>query len=170
MNKCNDWENLLAKTNEDLEKKNSKIIVYQDEDGYYFVDIEVDGKREDYSQNNLEEELSDVITSAAHEIYIKTQKKKLYAGTLVLKSDGVPMIFNTFVCNDATSLAILVIGAMINLKPADWPDDFFDQNDVLHECKVGSQTHDYGCDDPLSLGIDTDLHNEFLLTTIIVEL
>lgn len=69
MNKCNDWENLLRISNEDLEKTGYSLRIVEDEDGYYSCEVLKDGKFIDvYAENYWEDELSDLITDAFHHV------------------------------------------------------------------------------------------------------
>lgn len=69
MNRCNDWENLLRISNEDLEKTGYSLRIVEDEDGYYSCEVWKDGKFIDvYAENYWEDELSDLITDAFHHI------------------------------------------------------------------------------------------------------
>ena len=67
MNRRNDWENLLRYSNEDLEKTGYSLLITEDEEGFYNCEIWKDGKLvETYAENYYEDELSDLITDAAH--------------------------------------------------------------------------------------------------------
>ena len=69
MNRCNDWENLLRISNEDLEKSGYSLLITEDE--YYSCEIRKAGELvEIYAENYFEDELSDLITDAFH--YVKT--------------------------------------------------------------------------------------------------
>ena len=69
MNRYNDWENLLRIYNEDLEKTGYSLRIVEDEDGYYSCEVWKDGKFIDvYAENYWEDELSDLITDAAHHV------------------------------------------------------------------------------------------------------
>ena len=69
MNKCNDWENLLRISNEDLEKTGYSLRIVEDEDGYYSCEVWKNGKFIDvYAENYWEDELSDLITDAFNHI------------------------------------------------------------------------------------------------------
>ena len=69
MNTHNDWENLLRIYNEDLEKTGYSLLLTEDEDGYYSCEVWKNGKFIDtYAENYWEDELSDLITDAAHHI------------------------------------------------------------------------------------------------------
>ena len=69
MNRCNDWENLLRISNEDLEKTGYSLRIVEDEDGYYSCEVWKDGKFIDvYAENYWEDELSDLITDAFHHV------------------------------------------------------------------------------------------------------
>lgn len=91
MNKRNDWENLLEIYNEELKKENAKIIVEKDEDDYYQVYLELNGKLEEFASNNFEEELSDLVIPAAREVV----HRKVYVLTVV-NEDGVAQIEGVF--------------------------------------------------------------------------
>ena len=70
MNRRNDWENLLRYTNEDLEKTGYSLLITKDDEGYYGCEIWKDGKLvEVYAENYFEDELSDLITDAAHDAF-----------------------------------------------------------------------------------------------------
>lgn len=69
MNKCNDWENLLRISNEDLKKSGYSLRIVEDDEGYYSCEVWKDGKFIDvYAENYWEDELSDLITDAFHHI------------------------------------------------------------------------------------------------------
>ena len=69
MNKCNDWENLLRISNEDLEKSGYSLLITEDEEGYFSCEIRKDGTLvEIYAENYYEDELSDLITDAFHHV------------------------------------------------------------------------------------------------------
>ena len=69
MNTHNDWENLLRISNEDLEKTGYSLLLTEDEDGYYSCEIWKDGKKLGvYAENYWEDELTELITDAAHHI------------------------------------------------------------------------------------------------------
>ena len=69
MNRYNDWEGLLSIFNEDLEKTGYSLRIVEDKDGYYSCEVWKDGKFIDvYAENYWEDELSDLITDAAHHV------------------------------------------------------------------------------------------------------
>lgn len=70
MNKCNDWENLLRISNENLEKSGYSLLITKDDEGYFSCEIRKDGELvEIYAENYFEDELSDLITDAFHHIF-----------------------------------------------------------------------------------------------------
>lgn len=72
MNRRNDWKGLLKLANEDLEQFGYSILITEPEEGFYDLEICVDGKEnETYASNYFESELSDLITEAWHDIKIK---------------------------------------------------------------------------------------------------
>ena len=91
MNKRNEWKNLLKFYNKELKEENAKVIVDKDEDGYYQVYIELNGKREEFATNNFEEELSDLVFSAYQEVLYR----KVYVLTVV-NEDSVSQIEGVF--------------------------------------------------------------------------
>lgn len=62
-NKVNNWKELQKLANEDLEKYDAQIGVYEHDD-VYSVTIVVDGKEEEYADNYYEDELGDLINDA----------------------------------------------------------------------------------------------------------
>lgn len=70
MNRREDWNELLARANEDLQKYNTSIEVEQDDDGYYSVTI----NGCDFADNNFEDELYDLINDAWANARIKAVK------------------------------------------------------------------------------------------------
>ena len=67
MNRHNDWQNLLRICNEDFEKTGYSLLITEDEEGFYNCEIWKDGELvETYAENYYEDELSDLITDAAH--------------------------------------------------------------------------------------------------------
>lgn len=69
MNRYNDWKNLLRIYNKDLDKTGYSMLITEDDDGYYSCEIRKDGELvEIYAENYWEDELSDLIISAAHHI------------------------------------------------------------------------------------------------------
>ena len=67
MNRRNDWENLLAYGNEDLEKTGYSLLIVEPEEGIYDCEIWKDGELvEVYAENYYEDELSDLVTDAIH--------------------------------------------------------------------------------------------------------
>ena len=81
MNKHNDWEKLLAYANEDLAKIGYQLELEETE-GCYDCKVTTDGYVvEVYAENYTEEELSDLITDAWHDVkekYKDTNKDEDY--------------------------------------------------------------------------------------------
>lgn len=82
---------------------------------------------------------------------------KLYIATLILHAE-YEITATTFVAESSNLLASQVIDY---LEADDTP---FDSTDILMECENGNQHNE-----PLSIGADTDLSREYLLTTAIKE-
>lgn len=83
MNKHNDWETLLSLANEDLAKIGLYLeLEHNEEDGCYKCNVMTDGYLvETYAENYYEEELSDLITDAWHDVmekYKNTNKDEDY--------------------------------------------------------------------------------------------
>ena len=72
MNRRNDWESTLKETNADLSSFGYSLKVYEEEPGFFFLDIVKDGKAENYAGNYYEDELEDLILDAWH--YVKSEK------------------------------------------------------------------------------------------------
>ena len=69
MNTHNDWKNLLSIFNEDLEKTGYSLLIVEPEEGFYACEILKNGELvETYAENYYEDELSDLITDAAHHV------------------------------------------------------------------------------------------------------
>ena len=69
MNTHNDWKNLLSIFNEDLEKTGYSLLIVELEEGFYDCEILKNGELvETYAENYYEDELSDLITDAAHHV------------------------------------------------------------------------------------------------------
>ena len=69
MNTHNDWKNLLSIFNEDLEKTGYSLFIVEPEEGFYDCEILKNGELvETYAENYYEDELSDLITDAAHHV------------------------------------------------------------------------------------------------------
>lgn len=83
MNKRNDWQNLLKYANEDLVKYGYSLAL-KETDGCYDCQIVKDGVVIDtYAENYYEDELSDLINDAWHEVktntkYANTEYKHTY--------------------------------------------------------------------------------------------
>lgn len=72
MNRCNDWQTILKLANEDLEKFDYSLLIVEPEEGFYNCEIRKDGELvETYAENYYEDELSDLITEAWHDIKLK---------------------------------------------------------------------------------------------------
>lgn len=72
MNKYNDWQTMLVMANEDLGKFGYSILIVEPEEGFYNCEIRMDGELiETYAENYYEDELSDLITDAWHDIKLK---------------------------------------------------------------------------------------------------
>ena len=84
---------------------------------------------------------------------------KLYIATLILHAE-YEITATTFVAESSNLLASQVIDY---LEADDTP---FDSTDILMECENGNQQ---SWNEPLSIGADTDLSREYLLTTTIKE-
>ena len=69
MNTHNEWKNLLSIFNEDLEKTGYSLFIVEPEEGFYACEILKNGELvETYAENYYEDELSDLITDAAHHV------------------------------------------------------------------------------------------------------
>ena len=72
MNRYNDWKGLLKMANEDLDKHGYSLLIVEPEEGFYNCEIRKDGELvETYAENYYEDELSDLITEAWHDIKLK---------------------------------------------------------------------------------------------------
>jgi hypothetical protein len=72
MNRYNDWQGLLKMANEDLDKFGYSLLIVEPEEGFYNCEIRKDGNLvETYAENYYEDELSDLITDAWHDIKLK---------------------------------------------------------------------------------------------------
>ena len=72
MNRYNDWQTILKLANEDLEKFGYSLLIVEPEEGFYNCEIRKDGELvETYAENYYEDELSDLITEAWHDIKLK---------------------------------------------------------------------------------------------------
>ena len=72
MNRYNDWQGLLKMANEDLDKFGYSLLIVEPEEGFYNCEIRKDGELvETYAENYYEDELSDLITDAWHDIKLK---------------------------------------------------------------------------------------------------
>lgn len=93
MNKCNDWENLLRISNEDLKKTGYSLHIVEDNEGFYSCEIWKDEKFiAVYADNFYEDELSDLITDAFRYIvdtYILKKEEK-GAGIAVKRTTITP--------------------------------------------------------------------------------
>lgn len=93
MNKCNNWENLLRISNEDLEKSGYSLRIVADGGGYYSCQVFKDGKFIDtYAEDYFEDELSGLITDAFRYIvdtYILKKEEK-GAGIVVRRGNITP--------------------------------------------------------------------------------
>jgi len=93
MNKCNDWENLLRISNEDLEKSGYSLRIVSEGGGYYSCQIFKDRKFiGTYAEDYFEDELSDLIIDAFHYIvdtYILKKEEK-GAGIAVKRTTITP--------------------------------------------------------------------------------
>jgi len=87
MNKHNDWENLLKYANEDLATIGCELKIYE-EDGCYSCDIWKDGKAlEIYAENYYEDELSDLVNDAWHDVKEKYTPKKKASKTIYIVAE-----------------------------------------------------------------------------------
>ena len=69
MNKHNDWETTLKYANEDLEKYGYSLLLTEDEEGYYNLEVWKNGEFFDiYAENYWEDELTDLLTEAWHDL------------------------------------------------------------------------------------------------------
>ena len=69
MNRYNDWETILKYANEDLEKYGYSLLLTEDEEGYYNLEVWKNGKFFDiYAENYWEDELTDLLTEAWHDL------------------------------------------------------------------------------------------------------
>lgn len=68
MNRRNDWEGILKIANEDLAAYGYSLKVYEEEEGFYFLDIVKDGVAENYAGNYYEDELSDLVNDAWYHV------------------------------------------------------------------------------------------------------
>ena len=84
---------------------------------------------------------------------------RLYIATLIKHEDGF-ISAETFVSEKAGGVASKVAK---RLEEEDVP---FDPADILLECVNGNL---HGAGEPLSIGVDTDVCHEYLLTTKIAE-
>ena len=72
MNRYNDWLGLLKLANEDLEKFGYSLLIVEPERGFYNCEVWKDGEQVDtYAENYYEDELSDLVTDAWHDIKLK---------------------------------------------------------------------------------------------------
>ena len=72
MNRRNEWQTILKLANEDLEKFGYSLLIVEPEEGFYNCEIRKDGELvETYAENYYEDELSDLITEAWHDIKLK---------------------------------------------------------------------------------------------------
>jgi len=84
---------------------------------------------------------------------------KLYIATLI-KHDEYFITAQTFTATTADGVACQVADLL------DREDIPYEYSDILSECSRSNQSEASG---PLSIGIDTDLCHEYLLTTKVVE-
>ena len=84
---------------------------------------------------------------------------KLYIATLI-KHDEYFVSAETFVSDTAEGVASKVVNFLDGEEVPHDPDD------ILLECGNGNQ---HGAGEPLSIGVDTDLCREYLLTTKVTE-
>lgn len=69
MNRYNDWQGLLKMANEDLEKFGYSLLLTEDEEGYYNLEVWKNGEFFDiYAENYWEDELTDLLTEAWHDL------------------------------------------------------------------------------------------------------
>lgn len=69
MNRYNDWQGLLKMANEDLEKFGYSLLIVEPEEGFYNCEVWKDGEMQDtYAENYYEDELSDLVMDAWHDI------------------------------------------------------------------------------------------------------
>jgi hypothetical protein len=72
MNRYNDWQGLLKMANEDLEQFGYSLLIVEPEEGFYNCEIRKDGELvETYAENYYEDELTDLITEAWHDVKLK---------------------------------------------------------------------------------------------------
>jgi hypothetical protein len=72
MNRYNDWQGLLKMANEDLDKFGYSLLIVEPEEGFYNCEIRKDGELvETYAENYYEDELTDLITEAWHDVKLK---------------------------------------------------------------------------------------------------
>jgi hypothetical protein len=72
MNRYNDWQGLLKMANEELDKFGYSLLIVEPEEGFYDCEIRKDGNLvETYAENYYEDELSDLITEAWHDVKLK---------------------------------------------------------------------------------------------------
>jgi hypothetical protein len=72
MNRYNDWQGLLKMANEELDKFGYSLLIVEPEEGFYDCEIRKDGNLvETYAENYYEDELSDLITEAWHDVTLK---------------------------------------------------------------------------------------------------
>ena len=73
MNRYNDWQTLLKYANEDLDKFGYSLLIVEPEEGFYNCEICADGEDENevYAENYYEDELSDLITDAWHDVKLR---------------------------------------------------------------------------------------------------
>ena len=84
---------------------------------------------------------------------------RLYIATLI-KHDEYFISAETFVSETSEGVASQVA------KHLDAEEIPYDHSDILLECGNGNQ---HGAGEPLSIGVDTDVCHEYLLTTKVVE-
>jgi hypothetical protein len=72
MNRYNDWQGLLKMANEDLEQFGYSLLIVETEEGFYNCEIRMGGELiETYAENYYEDELTDLITEAWHDVKLK---------------------------------------------------------------------------------------------------
>lgn len=95
MNRTNNWKELLGHANEELKPKGYSIRITRDGSGCYSCKVYKGRKLlETYAENYYEDELSDLVTEAWHDVLAllpenKTWKVKLTAKQLETISDAL---------------------------------------------------------------------------------
>lgn len=92
---------------------------------------------------------------------------KIYIATLIEKCEDGQMFIQTHAATTADALMRKVIDAIETEKSERGIYIPYEPMDILMECERGNQPNG---SEPLSLGMEDDLSNEFLLSTNIIDL